>query len=63
MWIKLTNKIKGNTFKYRDYFGSLKLDNYNENGNRDGKQFEYKIDESYDLSQPNYKLVSNLPIT
>jgi pyruvyltransferase len=30
MWIKLTNKIKGNTFKYRDYYGSLKLDNYNE---------------------------------
>lgn len=30
MWIKLTDKIKGCTFKYRDYYGSLKLDNYNE---------------------------------
>jgi len=29
MWIKLTDKIKGNTFKYRDYYGSLAIDNYN----------------------------------
>ena len=30
MWIKLTNKIGGGFFKYRDYYGSLKIDNYNE---------------------------------
>ena len=30
MWIKLTNKIKGGFFKYRDYYGSLNFDNYNE---------------------------------
>jgi len=30
MWIKLTNKIRGGFFKYRDYYGSLNFDNYNE---------------------------------
>ena len=28
MWIKLTNKIGGGFFKYRDYYGSLNMDNY-----------------------------------
>jgi pyruvyltransferase len=30
MWIKLTDKIGGKFFKYRDYYGSLNIDNYNE---------------------------------
>lgn len=30
MWIKLTDKIGGGFFKYRDYYGSLNIDNYNE---------------------------------
>jgi pyruvyltransferase len=30
MWIKITDKIGGGTFKYRDYYGSLNLDNYKE---------------------------------
>jgi pyruvyltransferase len=30
MWIQITNKIGGGNFKYRDYYGSLKFDNYNE---------------------------------
>nr|QFG74760.1 MAG: hypothetical protein [Megaviridae environmental sample] len=30
MWIKLTNKIEGGFFKYRDYYGSLNINNYNE---------------------------------
>ena len=30
MWIKLTNKIGGKFFKYRDYYGSLNINNYNE---------------------------------
>ena len=29
MWIKLTDKIGGGFFKYRDYYGSLNIDNYN----------------------------------
>lgn len=30
MWIKLTDKIGGGTFKYRDYYGSLNINKYNE---------------------------------
>lgn len=30
MWIQLTDKIKGKTFKYRDYYGSININNYNE---------------------------------
>jgi pyruvyltransferase len=30
MWIKITDKIGGDTFKFRDYYGSLDIDNYNE---------------------------------
>jgi hypothetical protein len=30
MWIKLTNKIGRVFFKYRDYYGSRNIDNYNE---------------------------------
>jgi pyruvyltransferase len=29
MWIKITNKIGGGNFKYRDYYGSVNVDNYN----------------------------------
>lgn len=28
MWIKLSNKIVGGNFKFRDYYGSLKMNNY-----------------------------------
>lgn len=30
MWIKITDLIEGGNFKFRDYYGSLKLNNYNE---------------------------------
>lgn len=30
MWFKLTNKIGEKFFKYRDYYGSLNNNNYNE---------------------------------
>jgi pyruvyltransferase len=30
MWIKITNKIGGGIFKFRDYYGSLNIDNYND---------------------------------
>ena len=30
MWIKMTDKIGGGTFKYRDYYGSINIENYNE---------------------------------
>jgi pyruvyltransferase len=29
MWIKITDNIGGGTFKFRDYYGSLKINNYN----------------------------------
>ena len=29
MWIKITDKIGGGTFKYRDYYGSHNIHNYN----------------------------------
>ena len=30
MWIKITDNIGGGTFKFRDYYGSLNLKDYNE---------------------------------
>ena len=30
MWIKITDKIGGGYFKFRDYYGSIKIDNYND---------------------------------
>lgn len=30
MWVKITDKIGGGFFKYRDYYGSINIDNYNE---------------------------------
>ena len=30
MWIKLTDKIGGRFFKYRDYYVSININNYNE---------------------------------
>lgn len=30
MWIKITDKIVGGTFKFRDYYGSINIDKYNE---------------------------------
>ena len=30
MWIKITDKILSGIFKFRDYYGSLEIDNYNQ---------------------------------
>ena len=30
MWIKITDQIGGGTFKFRDYYGSINIDKYNE---------------------------------
>ena len=53
MWIKLTDKIKRKTFKYRDYYGSLKFDNYN-------KMLPYIYDKQISTNE-TIKLINTYP--
>jgi pyruvyltransferase len=53
MWIKLTDKIGGGFFKYRDYYGSLKLDNYN-------KMLPYIYNKQISTNE-TIKLINNYP--
>ena len=53
MWVKITDKIGGGFFKYRDYYGSINIDNYNE-------MLQYNYNKQIS-TQETIKLVNSYP--
>ena len=53
MWIKITKKIGGGFFKYRDYYGSLNINNYN-------NLLPYNYNKQISINE-TIKLINNYP--